>query len=356
MNFFTHIKGGWRILAVASLLLLAGLGRFGWFLVVPPGSGAKTQIIEVGQGFSLKRIANDLENAHVISSARLFLLYARLRNADARVKAGPYQFSDAMPPTAILRMMVAGDVYVHRFTIPEGYSIYQIAELLESRGLFRKEAFLMQCTNQPLLKELGISANSVEGYLYPSTYDIPPNMDETGFIRLAVEQFDKVYAQRYAARVKALGLQEKGVVTLASMVEKEAIQPAERPLVASVFLNRLRRGMRLQSDPTAVYGVRAFAGAVSKRDILRPSPYNTYLIKGLPPGPIGNPGGEAIEAVLNPARTDYLYFVAKKDGTHYFSANLDEHNRAVRKYLRTASAAEPATGYRNDYPSLTGRR
>jgi UPF0755 protein len=356
MKFFTHIQRGRRILAVAVLLLLAGLGRFAWFLAVPPGSGEMTQTIKIGQGFSLKRIAADLENARVISSARLFLLYARLRGADARIKAGPYQFSDAMPPTAILRMMVAGEIYVNRFAIPEGYSIYQIAELLEGRGLFRKEAFLAQCTNPPLLKELGISGKSVEGYLYPSTYDIPPNMDEAEFIRLAVAQFDKTYSQRYAARVKALGMPEKEVVTLASMVEKEAIQPAERPLVASVFLNRLRRGMRLQSDPTAVYGVRAFAGAVSKRDILRPSPYNTYLVKGLPPGPIGSPGGEAIEAVINPARTDYLYFVAKKDGTHYFSVNLDEHNRAVRKYLRTASAAEPATGYRNDYPSLTGRR
>ncbi len=341
---------------MAALLLLGGLGRFAWFLAIPPGSGAKTQVIEVGQGFSLKRIAVDLENARVISSARLFLAYARLRGADARIKAGPYQFSDAMSPVAILRMMVAGEVYVHRFAIPEGYSIYQVGELLEKRGLFRKEAFLKQCTNPTLLKELGIQGKSAEGYLYPSTYDIPPSMDEAEFIRLATEQFGKAYAQRYAARVKALGLTEKEVVTLASMVEKEAIQPAERPLVASVFLNRLRKGMRLQSDPTAVYGVRAFAGTVSKQDILRPSPYNTYLIKGLPPGPIGSPGGEAIEAVINPARTDYLYFVAKKDGTHYFSANLDEHNRAVRKYLRTASVAGSATGYRNDYPSLTGRR
>ncbi len=342
--------------AAAALLLLAGIGRFAWFLASAPGSGSRTQVIEVVQGFSLKRIAANLENGRIISSARLFLLYARLRGADSRVKAGPYQFSDAMPPTAILRMMVAGEVYVHRFAIPEGYSIYQVAELLESRNLFRKEAFLKQCTNPALLRELGIAARSVEGHLYPSTYDIPPNMDEAGFIRLAAEQFDKVYTQRYAVRAKALGLPEKEVVTLASMVEKEAIQPAERPLVASVFLNRLRRGMRLQSDPTAVYGVRAFAGTVSKQDILRPSPYNTYLIKGLPPGPIGNPGGEAIEAVINPARTDYLYFVARKDGTHYFSANLDEHNRAVRKYLRTASSDGSATGYRNDYPSLTGRR
>ncbi len=332
------------------------MGRFAWFLAVPQGSGARTRIIEVGQGFSLKRIAADLENARVISSARLFLVYARLRGADARIKAGPYQFSDAMPPATILQMMVAGEVYVHRFAVPEGYSINQIAELLEGRGLFRKEAFLAQCMNPPLLRELGINGKSVEGYLYPSTYDIPPSMDAAGFIRLAVGQFEKVYAQRYAGRVKALGLAEKEVITLASMVEKEAVQPTERPLVASVFLNRLRKGMRLQSDPTAVYGVRAFAGTVSKGDILRPSPYNTYLVNGLPPGPIGSPGGEAIEAVINPARTDYLYFVAKKDGTHYFSSSLDEHNRAVRKYLRTASATGPSAGYRNDYPSLTGRR
>jgi UPF0755 protein len=145
------------------------------------------------------------------------------------------------------------------------------------------------------------------------------------------------------------------------MIEKEAVQPAERPLIASVFHNRLKKGMRLQSDPTAVYGVRAFAGNVSKQDIMRNSPYNTYRINGLPPGPIGNPGSQAIEAVLSPASTGYLYFVAKKDGTHCFSATLEQHNKAVQTYLRSSAASitktsQTVAGYRDDRQALAGGR
>jgi UPF0755 protein len=149
-----------------------------------------------------------------------------------------------------------------------------------------------------------------------------------------VGQFDKDYGQKFADRAKSLGISRCALITLASIIEKEAVVPSERPLIASVFNNRLSRGIPLQSDPTAVYGIRAFAGKVSKLDIMRPSPYNTYLIGGLPPGPIGNPGSAAIEAAITPASTGYYYFVARKDGTHYFSATLEEHNRAVRKYLR----------------------
>ena len=149
-----------------------------------------------------------------------------------------------------------------------------------------------------------------------------------------VGQFDRVYGQRFAEGAKAAGLSTRDVITLASLIEKEAVAPAERPLIASVFRNRLRIGMPLQSDPTAVYGIRAFTGSVTKQDIQRNTPYNTYLIKGLPPGPIGSPGSAAIEAVLTPATTSYLYFVARKDGTHQFSVNLEEHNRAVSRYLR----------------------
>jgi UPF0755 protein len=316
------------------------------------------QLVEVGQGTPLRRVAAELETAGLVSSARLFMFYSRLRGDDGKIKAGTYRFNDGMPPTEILRMMVAGEVVVQRFAVPEGYSIYQVAELLESRGLFARGSFLKQCADQALLKELGIAGRSVEGYLYPATYEIPPGMDAAGFIRLAVSQFERVYAQRFASRVTgAGGLGKREVITLASIVEKEAVQPAERPLIAGVFLNRLRKRMPLQSDPTAVYGVRAFAGQVTKQDITRSSPYNTYQIRGLPPGPIGSPGGETIEAVLNPARTDYLYFVARKDGTHYFSATLSEHNRAVRRYLKTdVGAGADSKGYRRDDPSLTGRR
>ena len=324
-----------KLLALTFVtLLLLFLAGFGLFLTTPPGDGKNTRIFDFAEGYSFRKFAGELESSGIISSARVFVIYARIRGADARVKAGSYQFSDGLSPAEILRRMVTGEIFVYRFAVPEGYSMFQVAELLESRGLFKKEAFLKQCVSRELVKDLGINGKSVEGYLFPSTYNIPPGMDEAGVIHMMVGQFDKVYEQKFADRAKALGISRSSVITLASIIEKEAVKPAERPLIASVFRNRINRGMPLQSDPTAVYGVRSFAGKVTKQDIMRRSPYNTYAIKGLPPGPIGNPGSEAIEAVLVPASTNYLYFVARKDGSHFFSATLEEHNRAVRKYLR----------------------
>lgn len=325
-----------QLLVAIALSILFLLTRFGLFIASPPGAGKNTQLFDFSQGQSLQKIAKTLEKRKVISSAGLFLLYARLRGDDGRVKAGYYQFSDGMKPAEILRRMVAGEVYVLRFAVPEGYSIFQIAELLAGRSLFDRDAFLKECFNNALLRELSIRGKSVEGYLYPSTYDITPDMTPAEFIRVMTEQFEKVYDREFADRAKSAGMTKREIIILASMIEKEAVRPEERPLIASVFRNRLRRGMPLQSDPTAVYGVRAFAGNVSKHDISRATPYNTYLIGGLPPGPIGNPGKGAIEAAINPATTRYLYFVAKKDGSHHFSTTLDEHNNAVRKYLKSS--------------------
>jgi UPF0755 protein len=231
--------------------------------------------------------------------------------------------------------MVAGEVFSIRFTVPEGYSIYQVAELLSGRRMFNKDSFLKECFNRHLIEELGIKGKSVEGYLYPSTYDFNPGISPADVIRLMVKQFEKVYQRDFSGRATECGLSRQEIIILASMIEKEAMTPRERPIISSVFRNRLLRGMPLQSDPTAVYGVRAFAGPVSRQDICRKSPYNTYLIGGLPPGPIGNPGSGAIEAAINPAKTNYLYFVAKKDGAHFFSRTLEEHNLAVRRFLKS---------------------
>jgi UPF0755 protein len=347
--------------AVVAVSLVAVLVLRLTLFLTPVGDGKHVQLFDFEHGCTMARIATELEARRIIGSARLFRLYARLRGFDARVKAGTYQFDDGMPTPEILHKLVNGDVYVHRFAVPEGYSVYQIGELLEARHLFTKQAFLRQCFNRDLLEELAIDGPSVEGYLYPSTYDISPKMTEADVIRLMVGQFRKVFAQMFAGRVQGAGMRPKEVLTLASIVEKEAVVAAERPLIASVFHNRMRIGMPLQSDPTAVYGVRAFAGKVSRSDVLRSSPYNTYQIKGLPPGPIGNPGRSAIEAVLNPAGTKYLYFVARKDGTHQFSVTLDEHNRAVQQFLKSSAGVRGDNARsvaRNDYArsSTAGRR
>jgi UPF0755 protein len=305
------------------------------FLKKPCGKGRVVKIMEFVPGSSTMKISQELARANIVSSGWLFMIHARLEQSSDRLKAGTYRFSDRMTPPEILRKLVEGDVYQIRFTVPEGYSIYQIAELLANRGIFKKESFLRSCFDPALLKEAGISAASVEGHLYPCTYTLRPGMSEAAFIRLMITRFNTVYERKYASRARRLGFSISELLTLASMIEKEAVMPEERAVIASVFNNRLRKNMPLQSDPTAVYGVRAFAGRITKKDILKETPYNTYKIKGLPPGPIGNPGDAAIEAVLSPARTEYIYFVARRDGTHYFSTTLEEHNRAVQLYLKT---------------------
>jgi peptidoglycan lytic transglycosylase G len=321
-------------IVVGTLMIVLPLARFGLFIARPVGEGKIERIIPFTEGTSVRKFAKELESSGIISNAGMFVLYARILGADAKVKAGSYKLSDGLSPAEILRRMVAGEIFAYRFTVPEGYSTYQIAELLENRGIFDKKPFLRECSNRTLLNDLNITGKSVEGYLFPSTYTVPPEMTPEGLIRMMVGKFNKVYEQKFAERARTLTLSENAIVTIASIIEKEAVVPAERPLIASVFLNRLKKGMPLQSDPTAVYGIRAFTGKVSKQDILHRSPYNTYQIQGLPPGPIGNPGTAAIEAVIAPSATGYFYFVARKDGSHAFSATLEEHNRAVHKYLK----------------------
>jgi UPF0755 protein len=349
------------IVRALAVIVTLPLVYFGFFLVTPAGSGKNIRVLDFREGYTLKKVAWELEQSRIISSALLFTLYVRLQGADEKVKAGTYQFSDGMTPAKILHKLITGEVYERRFAVPEGYSIYQIATLLEQRRLFPKDAFLKQCFNRSLLDDMGIKEPSVEGYLYPGTYDITPNTTEAGLIKEMVDQFMIHFSQELYGKAKELQMSPTGILTLASMVEKEAVAPGERPLIAAVFYNRLKKKMPLQSDPTAVYRLRAFAGKISKQDLRNDSPYNTYKIKGLPPGPIGNPGRDAIEAVLNPAKTKYLYFVARMDGTHYFSATLDEHNRAVRKYLKSgaspAQAVESAVPeYHNDYPVLRNNK
>jgi UPF0755 protein len=333
---FTSLVSGrkkWAVSAVALFVAICS-ARYGYFLAVPHGNGQVIRIVELVKGSSLRKFAGELETEGIIGSAGLFQFHARLRKVSSRVQAGTYQLDDGMTPGEILRKLVAGEIYEKKFALPEGYSMYQVAELLDAKGFFTGRDFLDACRDERLLRELGIKGESVEGYLYPGTYNLLKVSDASALVKLMAEQFARVYEERFAMLEKSSRLNRRQIITLASIVEKEAVVPQERPLIASVFYNRLRKGMPLQSDPTALYGVRTFGGKVSGSDVRRSTAYNTYRINGLPPGPIGNPGAGAIEAVLKPAVSQYYYFVAKNDGTHHFSATLDEHNRAVNRYLK----------------------
>lgn len=322
------------VYAIRIFLLICLL----WYLLcrfISPGQGSIVRSVSFPPGSGIRSLATELKAGGVIRSSWHFVLMTRLRGDAHRLKAGEYIFSDDMTPDKILDKIVSGEVDYRKFTLPEGYSVYQAAEMLEQKGYFKKDVFLEKCRDRALLLRLGINEDSAEGYLYPATYNLYRGGSEEQLLLQMVGQFNKAYAAIESEVTAGAGkFSRHEIVTLASIIEKEAISPQEKPLISSVFHNRLRIGMPLQSDPTAVYGVRAFTGRVSKADIQRRSPYNTYLNKGLPPGPIGNPGMDAVQAALNPAKTDFLYFVARQDGTHQFSRNLDEHNRAVVRYLR----------------------
>ncbi|WP_237754282.1 endolytic transglycosylase MltG [Geobacter sp. OR-1] len=346
------------LLTAAALLIV--LAATSGIALLPPGDGANVQLVDCAKGASLSRASADMKRKGIIRSSTALVLLARFKGVDNQVQAGTYRLTDAMSLAEILRKLVAGEIYAYRFAVPEGYSIFQLAELLDSRRIHAKADFLAACTDRALLREFGITATSVEGYLFPATYNITPGMKPVDTVRMMVRQFEKTCENQFSPALAKRGDARHRLVTLASIVEKEAVDPKERPLIASVFYNRLGKGMRLQSDPTAVYGLRPFAGKISGEDVRRSSPYNTYRIHGLPPGPIGNPGAGALQAVLAPQNTPYYYFVARNDGTHFFSTTLDQHNMAVTKYLkskgreRLESGAVP--GYRNDHPSVTGGR
>jgi UPF0755 protein len=293
------------------------------------------KVVVIPQGKSFHEIARILEDNGIIRDRRSFYLLARIEGEVSKVKAGEYEVHTQMPPREVLSKLVRGDVIQYPVTIPEGYNLYQIGEVLEQAKVCSKKVFLERVRDPAVIDSLGLEGDSLEGYLFPDTYNLPKGFGEEQVIRQMVARFKNVYAS-LAKRAEKLGLSRLDVVILASMIEKEAKDDQERRLIAAVFHNRLNRGMALQSDPTAIYGLREKRNSITREDLQRKTPYNTYIISGLPKGPIANPGSKSLQAVLYPADVGYLYFVSKNDGTHFFSSTLEEHNRAVARYQRRA--------------------
>lgn len=240
--------------------------------------------------------------------------------------------SAAMSPFEIAAKLIAGEVLLYHLTIPEGYTLFQITDLVGSSGIAERDDFWRALSDRRLLDRMRIEADSFEGYLFPDTYFFPKNTPAEKIIDVLVARFRAVFTPERLKRAESLGLSVHEVATLASIIEKETGDPKERPLISSVFHNRLKSGMRLESDPTVIYGIKDFDGNITRKDLAAPTAYNTYRIDGLPPGPIASPGEKAIEAALYPADTSYIYFVARGDGKHQFSTNIGDHNRAVNKY------------------------
>ena len=306
---------------------------FGLFLVSPADKGGADQVFIVKEGSSLKEVAGDLEKAGLITNKTLFVLWTRVKGYGKDIRAGEYSLSPAMAPVQLLETLRKGFVVLHPVTIPEGLNRVQIADVLSAKGLADKKRFLELTQDRALLQQYGISGPSFEGYLFPDTYHFSRGTPTLAILDAMVKRFKQVVTP-LMEKSQGSGMKLEDVVILASIVEKETGKPEERPLIASVFLNRLRVGMRLESDPTVIYGLENFDGDLKKKDLTEKTPYNTYVIYGLTPGPIANPGLESIKAVMDPARTDYLFFVSRNDGSHHFSKTLAEHNRAVESYQK----------------------
>ncbi len=323
------------LLATVVLLIFT---HFYVLMVNPPTSVGEEHLIEVNSGMGISEVAQLLYANGIIKRKGLFMVLARLSGAAPKIKAGEYRFSSAMSPWAILNSLRQGWAVLHRITIPEGYSMYQIAQLLEEKGIISGEEFLAAASDKSLLAAFGIPANNMEGYLFPETYYFKKREPATSIIKIMVNQFQRVFTSTMEAEAEELGFTRHQLVTLASLIEKEVAVPEERRLISAVYHNRLQRGMLLQCDPTVIYACEDFNGNLTKKDLKIDSPYNTYRYRGLPPGPIANPGKESLEAALRPSQVNYTYFVSKNDGTHHFSSNLRKHNRAVYKYQKKRSS------------------
>jgi len=343
----TRLKGKWW---PAGLLYVLGLGlvitgalglAFG-YAIGPAATGPQDgRIVVVSPNATASQIAEMLAREKLIRSRWAFEVYTRLHGKDRSLKAGTYSFSANQSLPEIVRMLVSGQTVMVTFTIPEGCTVSQIADILEQHRLIDRREFLEVVANEefpyPFLDGLPSSHRRLEGYLYPDTYRVPCDIDEKQLVDIMLARFQmEISRLNYEERARNIGLSLREAVTIASLIEREAKLDSERPIISGIIHNRLRRQMPLQIDATVVYalGRPPNRGVVTYQDLTVNSPYNTYLYTGLPPGPIASPGRASLLAAVSPAATPYLYYVAKPDGSHAFARTLDEHNRYKRQYQR----------------------
>jgi UPF0755 protein len=324
-----------------GLLLIFFIFMLYWLLFRPPSETSLTKVITIKKGMHLKKISTMLEQEGIIRNRHFFIGMATLLGKKAGIKAGEYEFHTRMLPLEVLDVLVQGQVKRHLVTIPEGYTLSQIAQYLEDLDIVKKEAFLQKASSPAFIDSLGLSPPNqgdtlptLEGYLFPDTYYLIKEMAPAEVVKMMVHQFKKVFGPELQSRASQLGISQREAVILASIIEKETHLSEEKSLVSAVLHNRLNKKIPLQSDPTVIYGIKNFDGNLTKEHLLTPTPYNTYLRSGLPPTPICNPGKDSILAALYPAPVPYFYFVSRNDGSHYFSTNIEDHNQAVWKYQK----------------------
>jgi len=335
------------VLILVVLLAAGAAAGFLWYSIEKPFGAipAEGVFVQIPHGASRRAAAHILKENGVIRSATAFEIYAR-RHPKRTPVAGEYFFDHPMTGKEVFWKLASGEVYFQPFTVREGDTIYDIAQNLEAEKLVKAADFLKAAGDPALVREFSPTAKSLEGFLFPATYSLPHHVTANDLAALMVRKFREAMQKIAPDKLDPLipGTPLYSVITLASLVESETPKPEERPLVAGVYTNRLRKGMLLQCDPTVIYALKQedqYKPPLTLKDLRHDSPYNTYVHSGLPPGPIGNPGETAIRAALAPAPTDFLYFVANTQGGHFFAATLAEHNKNVAKYHRLLNG-EPA--------------
>jgi UPF0755 protein len=299
------------------------------------GYAGTERFVEIAPGTGSRAIGKALVDAGVVRDEWTFRLAVLLTGTQRELKAGEYRFTTPASAKDVARKLARGDVFLRPITFPEGLSLKEMASIYQSRGLGAAAAFLAAARNTSAVRALDPAARDLEGYLFPDTYNVPRKMSADALVRQMVQAFLRVYGETVQKDLELRGATLREVVTLASIVEKEAAQPEERPIIAAVYQNRLRIGMGLQCDPTVIYALEKagrYTGNLTKADLKLDSPYNTYKYAGLPPGPIASPGRASLEAATRPASVDYLYFVSRNDGSHAFATTLAEHNKNVKQW------------------------
>ncbi|HXN84774.1 MAG TPA: endolytic transglycosylase MltG [Candidatus Binataceae bacterium] len=330
-------------LLVLAIIVGAAYVALSYCWLTPTEKFAPPREVTIEKGESFHQIARALADAGIVRSELALRVYGRMSRTASQIKPGDYAFKGGERIPDVMRHLVKGDFIVVTITIPEGLTVHEIAERVAATGLVCEDEFEDAAREGEIVRALGLMPLGAEGYLFPATYKFSPHAKTNDVLAAMLARFYQVLTPAVEERMFAVGLDPRRLVTMASIVEKEAKAPAERPLIAGVFYNRLRLGMPLQSDPTAEYQLDG-APESAATAVHTTSAFNTYDFTGLPPGPIANPGLKSIEAALYPTQTDFLYFVAREGGTHVFSKSYDEHRRVIaseRKETAGKTAATP---------------
>ncbi|MBI5101958.1 MAG: endolytic transglycosylase MltG [Nitrospirae bacterium] len=323
------------IILLSIILLYTAYAAFE--MLMPVQTAGKNVEIQIPRGATFRQAAEILSKEKLIRDKKVFMVLGRLTGADRKIRAGFYSVWTSMTPLEIFKIIRLGRIIEYEIKVLEGDSLLEISEAFSKTGIIPPDEFMELSRDREFLSSHNISSPSLEGYIFPDTYTVPKGLKAEEALGQMITRMREKISPEFSKKAEKLGMTEAEVLTLASIIEKEAVVDSERPLISAVYHNRLRKKMPLQADPTSIYGIKSSKEKIMRSDLQRKTPYNTYIIQGLPPGPIASPGLKSVLAALEPAPVPYLYFVSNNDGTHVFSVSHSEHAEAVRAYREKKS-------------------